>query len=57
MFEYWLEVDVGASWNKLINALEEIRQTSVVSNIRQNILKGILFASLSNQLCLLFFFM
>ena len=40
MFEYWLEVDGRASWNKLMSGLEEIRQTTVVTNIRQNILKG-----------------
>ena len=42
MFEYWLEVDEEASWNKLINALEEINQNTLAVNIKQNILKGIL---------------
>ena len=40
MFEYWLEVDEGASWNKLISALEEIDQGTLISNIRKNVLKG-----------------
>ena len=45
MFEYWLEVDEEASWNKLINALEEINQNTLAVNIMQNILKGIFFVN------------
>ena len=40
MFEYWLGVDEGASWNKLINALEEIGQNTLAASIKQNVLKG-----------------
>ena len=40
MFEYWLGVDEGASWNKLINALEEIGQNALAASIKQNVLKG-----------------
>ena len=43
MFEYWLEVDEEASWNKLINALEGIGQCALVSKIRQDVLKGCVF--------------
>ena len=42
MFEYWLGVDEGASWNKLINALEEIGQNTLAVNIKHSTLKGIL---------------
>ena len=40
MFEYWLGVDEGASWNKLINALEEIGQKTLAASIKHNVLKG-----------------
>ena len=44
MFEFWLEVDEGASWNKLISALKDIKQNTIAVNISHNILKGILLA-------------
>ena len=28
MFQYWLEVDTEANWNKLIDALEHIHQNA-----------------------------
>ena len=41
LFNHWLDVDVNASWNKLIKALEEINQNSLAEKIRRIILKGI----------------
>ena len=42
LFNHWLDVDVNASWNKLIKALEEINQNSLAAEkIRRIILKGI----------------
>ena len=40
MFEHWLRVDVQASWNKLIHALEDIKQNATAAKIRQDILMG-----------------
>ena len=40
MFDYWLSVDVQASWNKLIGALEHIKQNATAAKIRQDILIG-----------------
>ena len=40
MLRYWLEVDTKASWNRLIKALEEIHQESMVMYIKTDILKG-----------------
>ena len=40
MLKYWLRVDVEASWNKLIDVLEVIRQTRTAERIRQDILLG-----------------
>ena len=34
MFKYWLDVDTEASWNKLINALEQIEQISLAEKIK-----------------------
>ena len=39
MFIYWLKVDIEASWNKLIEALKEIRQNSLAMEIITDILK------------------
>ena len=39
LFKYWLDVDTDASWNKLIAALEQIEQNTLVENIRRNVLK------------------
>ena len=41
MFRYWLEVDVEANWDKLINALEHIQQNATAARIRQDISIGI----------------
>ena len=41
LFEYWLDVDIDASWNKLMNALQEINQTVLADKIKRKILKGI----------------
>ena len=35
MFKCWLDVDTEASWNKLINALEQIEQISLAEKIRK----------------------
>ena len=47
MFQYWLEVDTEANWNKLIDALEHIHQNATAAEIRQDILIGNL-----NKLCI-----
>ena len=40
MFQYWLEVDTDANWNKLIDALEHIHQNATAAKIREDILIG-----------------
>ena len=40
MFNYWLDVDTEASWDKLIDALEQIGQNALVEKL-QNVFKGI----------------
>ena len=40
MFEHWLSVDTQASWKKLIDALESIKQNTTAAKIRQDILIG-----------------
>ena len=40
LFQYWLEVDTEANWNKLIDALEHIDQNATAAEIRQDILIG-----------------
>ena len=40
MLDYWLEVDVEASWNKLIDVLEVIKLPTTAARIRQDILLG-----------------
>ena len=40
MFIYWLKVDIGASWNKLIEALKKVHQKSLAIEINTDILKG-----------------
>ena len=42
MFDYWLEVASGASWNKLIVALEQIEHNTLVAKIKKDVVKGIL---------------
>ena len=37
MFEYWLEVDTTASWNKLIDALRKINKIQLAEDIRKRI--------------------
>ena len=39
MFEDWLKVDIEASWNKLIAALEETDQYVLAESIRSDVLK------------------
>ena len=41
LFNYWLDVDTDASWNKLIAALEHIGEGVLAENIRRNILKNL----------------
>ena len=41
MFEYWLQVDTTASWNKLIEALRRINKNHLAGNIGRQILQGI----------------
>ena len=38
LFEYWLTVDINASWNKLIKALKEMNQNTLVEKIKRKIL-------------------
>ena len=40
MLEYWLMVDVEASWNKLIDVLEVTELTRTAERIKQDILLG-----------------
>ena len=40
MFRYWLEGDIEATWDKLIEALEEINQDTLANCIKTEILKG-----------------
>ena len=40
MFQYWLQVDVKASWNKLIEALRRIDKNHLVASISREILQG-----------------
>ena len=40
MFQYWLEVDTDANWNKLIDALEHIHQNTTAAKIREDNLIG-----------------
>ena len=40
MFECWLQVDIEANWNKLVNALEHIQQNATAAKVRQDILTG-----------------
>ena len=40
MLEYWLDVNPKANWNMLINALEEIGQNALASQIKEEMLKG-----------------
>ena len=40
MFQYWLQVDTEANWNKLIDALERIDQIATAAKIREDILIG-----------------
>ena len=41
MFELWLREDPEASWNTLIDALEQIGQNTLAENIKKDGLKGI----------------
>ena len=50
MFEYWLRVDMKASWNKLINALEEIEQNTIADEIKQDVFKGNFISNASVRL-------
>ena len=40
MFQYWLQVDTKASWNKLIEALRRIDKNHLVASISREILQG-----------------
>ena len=40
MFNYWLSNDPAASWDTLINALEQIGQNALAAKLKKDILKG-----------------
>ena len=40
MFQYWLQVDITASWNKLIEALRKIKKYDLAQDISENVLQG-----------------
>ena len=40
MFEYWLQVDTTASWNKLIEALRRINKNQLAERISREILQS-----------------
>ena len=40
MFQYWLDVDPTATWNKLIVALKEIGLNTLSEEIIRNLLNG-----------------
>ena len=42
MFQYWLDVDPTATWNKLIAALKEIGLNTLSEEIIMNLLNGML---------------
>ena len=42
MFQYWLSADLQASWNKLINSLEQIGENALARKIKIDVLKGFL---------------
>ena len=50
MFTYWLKVDIEASWNKLIDALEENEQNALAVEIKQDLVKGNITACLFNMI-------
>ena len=41
LFKYWLNVSPDASWNKLLKALETMKQNSLVEKIKRKFLTGI----------------
>ena len=42
MFKYWLSVDIRASWNKLIEALEMIDENALAEKLKTDVIKGII---------------
>ena len=40
MFQYWLQVDTDASWNKLVDALVQIKHKALATKIKKDVLKG-----------------
>ena len=40
MLDYWLDVDIKASWDKLIDALECIGQNTLAERIKEDVFKG-----------------
>ena len=41
LFNYWLDTDPDASWNKLLEALKNMEQNNLVDKIKRKVLKGI----------------
>ena len=40
MFQYWLQVDTTANWNKLIEALKDIKHNTLAETIQKEILQS-----------------
>ena len=51
LFEYWLSVDMKASWNKVIDALEEIGQNTIADEIKQDVFKGNYISNIGIHIC------
>ena len=45
LFDYWLRIDTEASWNTLIDALEQIDEKVLAAKLKKDLLKGISFSS------------
>jgi len=52
MFDHWLNVDIGANWNKLIEALKMIGENALARKIKANILKGIIYVHMYKCVCI-----
>ena len=51
MFEYWLQVDLTATWDKLITALEYLGLNNLSERIKMDVLKST-YSKLTKQVLL-----